>query len=709
MLLLILVLTFTIMLGSRTKQVFSYGKRSKRIVNVSEVSSRPKDTVSIFDDMEPTKWAPLVSRMKKRENLAPKTPSPKVIRMTRKKRLSPVLSAPRKRTRVAQILDAEAPKRKSYMAKPMADASGSKSALDTNAIHPRKPFGHFPLNVPGSPATQAVWSPPATGTPLERSRLFSPLVDMTIILLDENGKAVKQERRGTRTDIVINPSNQGDINKPKSLFMQGKPSQPPTDSTDSDADLVEQPQKQKRLARRAPLTIYSDESESDESPAPIPQAHKKSSTPRVVNVVIPPPPYPIRPTESLAQIPSSQLVSLPCTLQALPLPYATTTLYQLLPSPPLRPRQLTPIRGSRSRHFFEPPSPPSPTCTEFDLSLELEELTLASSSRINTSCRAEPEHPTYLQPLLEECHQETCGPIEFSSFIDTFPFDPIVQSEASGPTGITFRKIGEASYSEVFGIGDVVLKVIPLRDESTGDTSTSKLKLNVKYNDSGEVEDGPAPSDAKDVRKEIIVTRAMGEVCDGFVKLLRTYIVRGKYPEVLLRLWDEYHETKGSESVRPGMYTSRLASSLYSILHPSIPKSDTFLVSQVYAIIVLPNGGLDLEAYKFVNASKMGWRQACSLFWQVAKALAHAEQLVSFEVRAELSISSPPFIIGRTASRSPLGSNSGQEHSYSQYLPPQAAEPEPVKVTDVASSYGRLSSWCTRNFNRLGLVKNGCG
>ena len=58
---------------------------------------------------------------------------------------------------------------------------------------------------------------------------------------------------------------------------------------------------------------------------------------------------------------------------------------------------------------------------------------------------------------------------------------------------------------------------------------------------------------------------------------------------------------------------------------------DTFLVSQVYAIIVLPNGGPDLEAYKFLNPSKMGWRQACSLFWQVSKALAHAEQLVSFE------------------------------------------------------------------------------
>ena len=59
---------------------------------------------------------------------------------------------------------------------------------------------------------------------------------------------------------------------------------------------------------------------------------------------------------------------------------------------------------------------------------------------------------------------------------------------------------------------------------------------------------------------------------------------------------------------------------------------DTFKVSQVYAIIVLPNGGPDLEAYTFYNASRTGWRQASSVFWQVAKALAHAEQLVSFEV-----------------------------------------------------------------------------
>lgn len=107
----------------------------------------------------------------------------------------------------------------------------------------------------------------------------------------------------------------------------------------------------------------------------------------------------------------------------------------------------------------------------------------------------------------------------------------------------SFKKIGEASYSEVFGIGGVVLKIIPLRNESRA--------IDVKQHQKNDIEE-PATSEAKDVRKEIIVTRAMGEVCDGFVKLLKAYVVRGRYPELLLRLWDEYNEVKGSESTRPG-------------------------------------------------------------------------------------------------------------------------------------------------------------
>lgn len=59
---------------------------------------------------------------------------------------------------------------------------------------------------------------------------------------------------------------------------------------------------------------------------------------------------------------------------------------------------------------------------------------------------------------------------------------------------------------------------------------------------------------------------------------------------------------------------------------------DTFSGSQVYAIIVLPNGGPDLEAYAFSSPSKNGWAQACGIFWQVVCSIADAENLVSFEV-----------------------------------------------------------------------------
>lgn len=56
----------------------------------------------------------------------------------------------------------------------------------------------------------------------------------------------------------------------------------------------------------------------------------------------------------------------------------------------------------------------------------------------------------------------------------------------------------------------------------------------------------------------------------------------------------------------------------------------------MYAIIVLPNGGPDLEAFSFNNsvlANVSPWQQACSVFWQVTRCLAQAEDLVHFEVR----------------------------------------------------------------------------
>ncbi|KAH7911578.1 hypothetical protein BJ138DRAFT_1125955 [Hygrophoropsis aurantiaca] len=321
--------------------------------------------------------------------------------------------------------------------------------------------------------------------------------------------------------------------------------------------------------------------------------------------------------------------------------------------PPTKPqthaRPLTPIK----RGLFRAPCPPTPsTPTECDLDLELEleleklDLSPPPSPSVDEDtggAKSERElgaQPAYLRPLLSACGQ--ASPHEFSAFIETFPFDPIVRpsgdefdggegdgdddtnSEGGTNSDVRFKKIGEASYSEVFGIGDVVLKVIPLRAEDTGNHSSHAENPNNNAHDNNYTHDDPdtpAPSDARDVLKEMIVTRELGAVCaaSGFVRLLRTYVVRGRYPSLLLDLWDAYEARKGSEGVRP----------------------DGFPVSQVYAIIVLPNGGPDLEAFAFKtrragSPAKTGtgaWHQACGVFWQVARALEQAEDLVAFEHR----------------------------------------------------------------------------
>src|SRR6266702_446111 len=128
-----------------------------------------------------------------------------------------------------------------------------------------------------------------------------------------------------------------------------------------------------------------------------------------------------------------------------------------------------------------------------------------------------------------------------------------------------------------------------------------------------------------------------------------------------------------------------------SLLHSSTfmasTRPDMLPVSQVYAIIVLPNGGPDLEAYTFSQPTKAGWRQACSLFWQIVRALATAENLVSFEVRylsrrSYLDIQHP-FV----AQRSSLGPDTRKGCPFESIRPRCAA------------SYGPPSSWCPGHRN----------
>ncbi|KAJ6515596.1 hypothetical protein C8R45DRAFT_1205823 [Mycena sanguinolenta] len=574
------------MLGYHTKQVTTYGKRRQRIVPDEQRLVKPP---SIFDDLPPPTWAPVASRMKKRENnpqpttatdkpkSKSKSQSPKILHMSRtKKRLSPVQSpAVRKmqrKTMVSQIRRIEAEK-----------------AEDDDLTPSRRPLGDRPLNTPGRPKR-------ASGkafTPLLSTKHCSPVVD--ILLLDDQGQTISHERRVSGPRV-----------------------------TDSDSEEELAPKPPRRLRQLPLMRVESDESDSDESldipaapsipVAAILQAPARGRQPRLqVEVVLPlrtrmPPALPPAETPSPPRSvspPARAIVDVPQPAAA-PLRfqhYVSPVPRRQLTPPVPRARPLTPIGRRRGQWLNAPPSPPSPTTPDglddLDLTINISSLSITLSPPVRSSLDAVPE---YLQSLLAECGQASSGLHNFSTFISTFPFDPLVSARGGGRAVGGFRKIGEASYSEVFGIGDVVLKVIPLRDETL---RKPRPHANV-YDAEAE---GPFATDAKDVLKEVIVTRAMGDVCAGFVKLLRTYIVRGTYPQVLLELWDEYYERKGSEGVRP----------------------DTFTVSQAYAIIVLPNGGPDLEAHTF--PAKGGWKQVCSVFWQVAKALSHAEQLVSFEHR----------------------------------------------------------------------------
>lgn len=441
-------------------------------------------------------------------------------------------------------------------------------------------------------------------------------VQMDITVVDSKGKMIKQEKRTARTDAIVSralkptrtagveiltscrhhsvssssvpavdmgslvDATSGNPNTLSNTTVRSDGSSEMNDTevvNDTDI-LIGKPQNLHGLRRALTNVILSDDDDDERngntelettylspetSPPPLSKSSRSLFSQTQISIL---PEVKATAPNYLRSLPQVE-VAIPLALDELQLkpsrhpPVAYKTSYDLIPSPLPKLRQLTPIRRSQDKGLTAknslfaygrgvPPSPTTPTDTDSDLSFEFSQIDIGISREDLEALRLhDPDirinYPQFLKPLLEECHQEACGPYEFSAFIKSFPFDPILQdSRGNSWEVLQFKKIGEASYSEVFGIGDVVLKVIPLHDESCPGKVRGELKE----------PDGPAPSEVKDVRKEIIVTRAMGEVHEGFVKLLKTYIVRGKYPEVLLNLWDEYNEGKGSESVRPGEY-----------------------------------------------------------------------------------------------------------------------------------------------------------
>ncbi|GAW05079.1 other haspin protein kinase [Lentinula edodes] len=514
------------MLGTRTKQINSYGKRSQRIVSVFQSESGSK--ASIFDDLPPTKLAPVASRMKKKrsENAAdirPKLASPKH-RQVQKKKQSPLAQPLRQKLMRAQM---------------GRKVSNTKTAVENTPT--RTPLAMYPLNTPGSPAIPSgllrkkARPSSAIRTPLMKTR--SDLVEVDIIILDDQGKTISRERR---------------VSKGKNVESGN--------SSFERSDNDERPIRPRKRLRNFVITSEDESSSDDEDVIPSPVVNPKL---KVVKLPLHPPlPVPSRslpyvlvpsPSPELAAILKATNTTDPTSPPLAPLPLIDYDLPHIV-----KPRKLTPIKG-RGRGFLRPPSPPSPL-SDSDLEISFSDLDLGVDiGPVDTSLELPPVIPEYLRPLLEECQQSMTGLHEFSAFIDTFAFDPAVRGILPAKN-LRFRKVGEASFSEVFGIGDVVLKVIPLRDESGSSLSGSQK---ARMSDCADL---PAPTDAKDVLKEVIVTRAMGERC----------------------------------YLSYGIGTQRnLVQKVLGLRFPSL----------------------------------CNYRSSKCIFWQVTKALARAEQLVSFEHR----------------------------------------------------------------------------
>lgn len=605
------------MLGTKTKQVFSYGRRGHRIVAVSEDNSaRLREEAGTTTTVEAT-------AVDDARSLRDKTVSQQHADSTTVKAAKGSTYSERAPHRSQPFNPSEVVHKEKAV--PVTASGPQKVLKPTSTAAPRKPLNpvsanvlsgaHAPKASSASLAGQKQSKPrkvSGRGTPMKpfvSLKPISPVVDVEIMVLDGSGKQLDVEKRTTKPAAKANPAGKkvvAQMKKKEKEIYQGTSTSTPIVLSDSDDDdyqpRVQVPRRAAPTRRRA--VIVSDSSDSDIEIIAPPTDPSTADRPRDSRPVRPPSPTkrdknviraasPIS-TESVASgsrggvhVPSAK----PTSKSAEPI---RTPIQADVPKPPpaaqakkpvsrssikppplahpsrppaedastgrLKPRPLTPIRSRAG--FPAPPSPPSPTTpSELDesLSFDFGELALSPKTLRGLGLDSQkpldwdkpaPKQPAYLRPLLEHCGQST--PHEFSAFIEMFPFDQIVQTshdgvhiaeDGDGPrTRAAFRKIGEASYSEVFGIGDVVLKIIPLRNEEAP-------KGGKRVVDDAEC---PAPSDAKDVLKEIIVTEAMGGMCDGFVELLRTYVVRGKYPSLLLDLWDEYNERKGSESVRPG-------------------------------------------------------------------------------------------------------------------------------------------------------------
>lgn len=223
-------------------------------------------------------------------------------------------------------------------------------------------------------------------------------------------------------------------------------------------------------------------------------------------------------------------------------------------SPPLSPSTLTTLSTPKSRI-----STPS-----FELIIEIPKLLPNSSSR-KPVLQSKLSLPSSFSPLVTLSLNTSSNALDFTSFSRNPP------SPFTSRPGAYWKKVGEASYSEVFSFesedgSSLVVKIIPI-DYVKGTKSGDKKGV-----------DYPARSGWESVAREIEIGELVGGQKNrqaGFVRFngyfapfLESYehilinlvfysafIVQGKYSELLLDEWDSFKASQNppcEDQIRPG-------------------------------------------------------------------------------------------------------------------------------------------------------------
>lgn len=140
-----------------------------------------------------------------------------------------------------------------------------------------------------------------------------------------------------------------------------------------------------------------------------------------------------------------------------------------------------------------------------------------------------------------------------------------------------FTKIAEATYSEVFSKDGLIYKIIPF-----------------------------VHTIPENFYKEVYILKQLSENTTGNgANIKDAYMVRGKFPKTLLKEWIDFRKNRTSENLNPKQYP----------------------LNQIYGVIVLEDGGIDLEKVE------LGEEDVMPLFRDLISQLAFLEEKFRFEHR----------------------------------------------------------------------------